>query len=91
MNKAQLVAEAARLTGLTKKDTDSTLDALLRVITDSLEKDEKVQLVGFGSFETKMRAPRTARNPKENVAVPVAPTKTVIFKPGKNLKDAVTK
>lgn len=91
MNKTELVAKAAERTGLTKKDTEAVLTAVLDVIVESLEEDDKVQLVGFGAFEAKDRAARTARNPKENIPVPVAPTRTVQFKPGKRLKEAVLK
>ncbi len=89
MNKTELIDKVAAKTGFTKKDVDTALSAILEIITDTLSKDEKVQLVGFGSFETKLRAARTARNPKANVPVKVAPTKTAQFKPGKNLKEAI--
>ncbi len=89
MNKAELVAAAAEKAGLTKKDTEAALNALIDTVTDALSAGEKVQLVGFGSFEVKERGPRTARNPKTNTPVPVAPTKAAHFNPGKNLKEAV--
>ena len=90
MNKAELVAKAAEKTGLTKKDTDAVLNAVLDTVTEALANGEKVQLVGFGSFETKTRGARTARNPKTNLPVPVAPTRVAQFKPGKSLKEAIS-
>ena len=89
MNKAELITVAAEKAGLTKKDTESALNALMDAVTDALAAGEKVQLVGFGSFEVKERGPRTARNPKTNTPVPVAPTRAAHFSPGKKLKEAV--
>ena len=90
MNKADLIDKASQRTGLTKKDTEASLNAVLEIISEALVKNEKVVLARFGVFETKVRAARTARNPKANLPVKVAPTKVCQFKPGKNLKAAIS-
>jgi DNA-binding protein HU-beta len=89
MNKAELIMEVAGETGLSKKDVEASLGAMVKVITKALAQEEKVQIVGFGSFETKHRAERMGRNPrtKEDVLIPA--TKTPVFKAGKALRDAV--
>ena len=89
MNKAELIATVAEKTGLSKKDSDAAVNAVLNTITETLKADEKIQLVGFGSFETKKRAARTGRNPrsKETIEIPASAVPT--FKAGKALKDAV--
>ena len=83
MNKTELIAAVAEKTGLSKKDSDAAVNAVLNTITETLKADEKIQLVGFGSFETKKRAPRT------KTPVQIAATKIPAFKAGKALKDAV--
>ena len=72
MNKTELIAAAAEKAGLSKKDTEAVITATLASITEALQNDDKVQLVGFGSFEVKKRAARTGRNPrtKEVVEIP---------------------
>lgn len=91
MNKAELVAVVAEKTGLTKKDTENTINEFLNAVQDELcKKDGKVQLIGFGTFEARARKSRIGRNPQkpqDTVAIPasVAP----VFKAGKALKDAV--
>ena len=89
MNKAELIMAVTEETGYTKKDVETTLNAVMKAITEALAQEEKVQIVGFGSFETKHRAERMGRNPrtKEDVLIPA--TKTPIFKAGKALRDAV--
>ena len=91
MNKAELIAAVAEKTGMSKKDTETVIVAALNTITEALAEEEKVQLVGFGSFEVKKRAERTGLNPKtmERIAIPAS--KAPVFKPGKALKDAVAK
>ena len=89
MNKAELIAAVAEKTGLSKKDTEAVVSASLEVITESLAQGEKVQLVGFGSFEVKARAERVGRNPKTNQSIQIPASKTPVFKAGKALKDAV--
>ena len=89
MNKAELIAAVAEKTGLSKKDTEAVVSASLEVITESLAQGEKVQLVGFGSFETKARAARIGRNPRTKEEIKIPASKVPVFKPGKALKDAV--
>ena len=91
MNKAELIAAAAEKTGLSKKDTEATLTAALDVITEALSQSEKVQLVGFGSFEVKSRAARIGRNPRTKQQIEIPASKTPVFKPGKALKDTISK
>ena len=75
MNKAELIAAVAEKTGMSKKDTEAVIVAALNTITEALADEEKVQLVGFGSFEVKKRAERTGLNPKtmETIAIPAGP------------------
>lgn len=91
MNKAELIMAVAEETGLSKKDIEAGLNATFKAITNALAAEEKVQIVGFGSFETKHRAERMGRNPrtKEDVLIPA--TKIPVFKAGKALKDTVAK
>ena len=91
MNKAELVMAIAEKTQMTKKDSEAALVAALDAITAALADGERVQLVGFGSFEVKKRAERTGLNPKtlETIAIPASKAPT--FKPGKALKEAVAK
>ena len=90
MNKAELINAVADKTNLTKKDAESAVNAVIDVITESLAKDEKVQLVGFGSFEVKSRAARIGRNPRTKEEVTIPASKAVQFKSGKVLKRAVS-
>ena len=91
MNKSQLVNEMAQISGLTKKDSALALDAFMSAVTSALEKGEKVQLVGFGNFETVQRAEKNGRNPRTQEPIVIKATKTVRFKTGKNLKKIVNK
>ena len=91
MNKAELINAAAEKTGLSKKDTEAVITAALDVITEALSENEKVQLVGFGSFEVKGRAARIGRNPRTQQQIEIPASKTPVFKAGKALKDAVSK
>ena len=91
MNKGELVAAVAAKTELSKKQSEAALNGIVDVITDALVKGEKVQLIGFGTFETKARPARTARNPRTGEAVKIAASKAPAFKAGKALKDAVNK
>ena len=90
MNKSELVATVAEGTGLTKKDSEKAVDAIVTSITKDLADGGKVQLVGFGTFEVKERAARTGRNPKTKEAIQIAASKTPVFKAGKALKDAIS-
>ena len=91
MNKAELINAAADKAGLSKKDSESAVAAVVDVITESLVQGDKVQLVGFGSFEVKQRAARLGRNPKTKEEIKIPASKVPAFKPGKALKDAVAK
>ena len=91
MNKTELVAAIAEKTDLTKKDAELALTAVVESITEALEKGDKVQLIGFGSFEVKNRAARTGRNPKTKEAINIPASKVPAFKASKTLKDAVSK
>ena len=91
MNKADLVAAIAVKTGDTKKVAEANLNALLDVITEALQKEEKVQLVGFGSFEIRKRAARKGRNPQTKEEIKIPASKAPVFKAGKALKDLVNK
>jgi len=89
MNKAELVGAVAEKTGLTKKDAEQAVAATFDAVAETLAKEGKVQLVGFGSFEVKNRAARVGRNPKTGENIQIAATKTPVFKAGKALKDTV--
>ena len=89
MNKTELITAVAEAAGLSKKDTEAAVNATLNAITASLKKGDKVQLVGFGSFEVKKRAARTGLNPRTKQPVKIAASKVPAFKAGKALKDAV--
>ncbi len=91
MNKAELITAAAEKANLSKKDTEAAVNAVIDVITEALKKDDKVQLVGFGSFETRKRAARVGRNPKTKEAIKIPASKVPAFKAGKALKDSVAK
>jgi DNA-binding protein HU-beta len=91
MNKSDLIAAIAAKTGSTKKDAEATLNAFVDVVTESLVKGEKVQLVGFGSFEVRKRAARKGRNPQTKEEIKIPASKAPVFKAGKALKDLVNK
>ena len=91
MNKTELIAIAAENTGFTKKDTERVINAAIDAITASLVKGDKVQLSGFGTFETKSREARVGRNPRTKESIEIPATRTPIFKASKALKDAVAK
>ncbi len=91
MNKAELINAVAEQAGLSKKDSELAVNAVIAVVTDALAKGDKVQVVGFGSFEVKARAARTGRNPQTGKEIKIAASKTPVFKAGKALKDAVSK
>lgn len=89
MNKTELVAAMAEKAGLTKKDTEKALKAFEEVVTEELSAGGKIQLVGFGTFETSKRAARMGRNPKTQEPMEIAASTSPKFKAGKSLKDAV--
>lgn len=89
MNKTELIAEVAERAGLSKKDAEAAVTAAFEAITQAMCREEKVQLVGFGSFEVKKRAERMGRNPHTKEPIPIPASKAPVFKAGKALKDAV--
>lgn len=89
MNKAELVAAIAEKTELSKKDSEKALKAFIDVVTEELIKGEKIQLVGFGTFEVSERAAREGRNPQTGKTMQIAACKAPKFKAGKQLKDAL--
>ena len=92
MNKAELVASVAEKANLTKKDAEAAVNAFVASVEEALVKEEKVQLIGFGTFETRNRKARTGRNPrKPGETIEIAASKAPVFKAGKALKDAVNK
>ena len=91
MKKAELIAAIAAKTGETKKSAEETVNAFVSVVTDSLKKGDKVQLVGFGSFEVRKRAARKGRNPQTKEEIKIPASKAPVFKAGKALKDLVNK
>ena len=91
MTKKDLVAAIAEKAGLTKKDSEAALNALLETVTESLKKGEAVQLTGFGTFSAKKRAARKGKNPATGKAITIPAVTVPGFKAGKGLKDAVAK
>ena len=89
MNKAELIAAIAAKTGETKKSAEETVNAFVDVVTDSLKKGDKVQLVGFGSFEVRKRAARKGRNPQTREEIKIPASLAPVFKAGKALKDLI--
>lgn len=89
MNKADLIAAIAEKTELSKKDSEKALKAFIDVVTEELTKGEKIQLVGFGTFEVSERAAREGRNPQTGETMNIAASKAPKFKAGKALKDIV--
>jgi len=91
MNKAELIAAVAAKTGATKKSAEEAVNAFVEVVTETLQKGDKVQLVGFGSFEVIKRAARKGRNPQTKEEIKIPASKAPKFKAGKALKDLVNK
>lgn len=89
MNKTELVDAVATKSELTKQDSKKAVDALFETISNTLAKEEKIQLVGFGTFEIRERAERTGRNPQTGEEMTIPASKAPAFKPGKELKEAV--
>lgn len=89
MNKTELINAVAEKAGLSKKAAEAAVNATLSAITEGLKSDEKVQLVGFGSFEVKKRAARQGHNPKTKEVIKIPESMVPAFRPGKALKDAV--
>ena len=92
MNKAELIAAVAEKTGFTKKDAEAAVNATMLSIEETLVNGDRVQLIGFGTFEVRQRKARTGRNPrKPGETIEIAASKAPVFKAGKALKDAVNK
>ncbi len=92
MNKSELIAALTEKTGFTKKDAEKAINSVVEVITETLAGGDKVQIVGFGTFEVKDRPERVARNPQapeQEITIPAS--KAPVFKAGKSLKDSVNK
>ena len=89
MNKSDLIAALAEKTEFSRKDAEKVLNAFVESVTDSLAKGEKIQLIGFGTFDVKKRPARTARNPRTGAEIKIAASKAPAFKAGKALKDKV--
>lgn len=91
MNKTELIAAVAEKTGAARKDTEKTVNAVLDLIAEELAKGGRVQLVGFGAFETKHREPRIGRNPRTKETVEIPASTVPVFKAGKALKEKIDK
>lgn len=91
MNKAELITAVAQKSELTKKDAEKAVNSVIEVITETLASEERVQLVGFGTFEVRDRAARKGRNPQTKEEIMIPASKAAVFKAGKALKDAVQK
>ena len=91
MNKAELITAAAEKAGITRKDAEKAISAALEVITGELVAGERVSLVGFGTFDVKVRGERVGRNPRTREEITIAASRVPKFKAGKALKDAVAK
>jgi len=91
MNKTELVAAVAEKAGISKKDAERAISATFDAITSAVAADDKVQVVGFGSFEVKKREARTGRNPRTRESIVIPASKTPVFKAGKAFKDSVSK
>ncbi|HEY3366607.1 MAG TPA: HU family DNA-binding protein [Symbiobacteriaceae bacterium] len=89
MNKQELVASVAEESGLTKKDVEKVINALVDSVTEALKAGDKVALVGFGTFEVRTRAARSGRNPQTGDAIAIPAGKVPAFRPGKELKESV--
>jgi DNA-binding protein HU-beta len=91
MNKAELISSVAEKTELTKKDSEKAVNAVLETIGAALGKGDKVQLVGFGTFEIRERAARKGRNPQTGEEIDIAAARVPVFKAGKSLREVVIK
>lgn len=91
MNKTELVAAIADKAGIAKKDAEKALTAFVDTVVDGLKSGDKIQLVGFGTFEVRERAARTGINPQTKQQIQIAASKNPVFKAGKAFKDAVAK
>jgi DNA-binding protein HU-beta len=90
LNKTDLVSEVASKAGMTKKDAEQVINAFFAVVQDALKGGDKVQLIGFGTFETRDRKARKGRNPQTGAEINIPASRVPAFKAGKALKDAVS-
>ncbi|MBV4419739.1 HU family DNA-binding protein [Clostridium tyrobutyricum] len=91
MNKSELIASISEKSNLTKKDAEAALKGFIQSVEDTLEQGDKVQLVGFGTFETRKRAARIGRNPRTKEEITIPESTVPVFKAGKEFKDRVNK
>lgn len=91
MNKTELVASVAEKAGMTKKDAEKVINAVFSSIEEALANNDKVQIIGFGTFEVKAREERKGRNPQTGKEITIPASKSPVFKAGKGLKDVVNK
>ena len=91
MNKTELIAAIAERAELSKKDAEKALNAFMSATEDALKKGDRIQIVGFGTFEVRQRAERTGRNPQTKAEIKIPASKVPVFKAGKALKAAVAK
>ncbi|MBR2743328.1 MAG: HU family DNA-binding protein [Clostridia bacterium] len=89
MNKSTLIATVAQKSGLSKKDADIAVNAVLDVVTEALKAGDKVQIIGFGTFEVKDRPARKGKNPQTGKTIDIPASKAPVFKAGKALKDTI--
>ncbi len=89
MNKADLIASISEKSGLPKKDSEAVLNAFVEAVEEGLAKEEKVVLVGFGTFEVRKRAARKGINPQTKEEISIPATKAPVFKAGKTLKEKI--
>mgnify|MGYP001004899263 CR=1 FL=1 len=90
MNKTELISAVAEKTGLSKKDADNAVNIMLNTIVDTVAKDEKVQIVGFGTFELRSRSERQGRDPRTNSSITIPASRVPAFKAGKAFKDSTS-
>ncbi len=90
MNKSELISSVAERSGLTKKDSEKALAAIIDSIVEAVKEDDKVQLIGFGTFELRSRSERAGRDPRTNKPITIPACKVPAFKAGKGFKDAVS-
>ena len=90
MNKSELIAKVAEKAGITKKDAEKAVAGIFASVQEALVAGDKVQVIGFGTFEVRERAARTGRNPQSGEEIKIPAAKSPAFKPGKALKDAVS-
>ncbi len=89
MNKTELIGKVAATSGMTKKDVEKVMNAFFAAVEDTLKTGDKIQLIGFGTFEVRQRQARKGRNPQTGVEIDIPASKIPAFKAGKALKDAV--